>query len=173
MATAAGRAQGLGKSSDGGHRAKLSLVPLRTEGTPVVPEVSSEKPPDSPRVQLPDECGLVRSYLPLVKAIARKFYAKNKDFVDLDDLIGAGSEGLVVAARHFDPALGCRFATYASWWIRNRISRQIRDDRWVMRIPDRTYRKLLKLWKVTAILRDQTRRDPTAREVALAMDEPL
>src|SRR5947209_13657181 len=157
--------QGLGTSK---------LVPAlhRTYVSASTPS-AGEKRSDDPLPQAPDESELVQSYLPLVNSIARKVYAKNKDFVDIDDLIGAGSEGLLVAARRFDPTRGCKFATYACWWIQNRISKQVRDDRWVMHIPDRTYRKLLKLWKTAAILRDGLGRVPAVREIAKAMDQPV
>jgi RNA polymerase primary sigma factor len=116
---------------------------------------------------------LIESHLPLVRATAMKFYSKAKDFVELDDLIGAGSEGLVVAARRFDQRLGCKFSTYALWWIRNKVLEELRHQRWVMQIPDRTYRRVLKLWNVTSNLRREFRRQPTEGELAKRMNIPI
>jgi RNA polymerase primary sigma factor len=116
---------------------------------------------------------LIESHLPLVKALALKRYVNNKDFVDLDDLIGAGNEGLVLAAKRFDPTLGYRFATYAAWWVQNRMIQRIRDDRWVMKIPDRVYRALFQLWRAVSQLRQELLREPTILEIAIRMDVPV
>lgn len=90
---------------------------------------------------------VLANYSPLVISIARELYEKNTKCLDFEDLIGAGNEGLVLALHRFNPLMGCRFGTYAAWWIRNRISLAIRSARWIMRIPDRTYKQLLKVMK--------------------------
>jgi RNA polymerase primary sigma factor len=116
------------------------------------------------------EDDLVSSHLPLVKWFARKFYTENKDFVDLDDLVGAGNEALVIAARRFEPARGYQFSTYAHWWIQNRMLKLIRDNRWVMQIPERPYRNLPVLSRAASRLRRGLKRDPTVQELAEDMD---
>jgi RNA polymerase primary sigma factor len=88
-------------------------------------------------------------------------------------LVSAGNVGLVKAMREFEPSRGYRFATYARWWINNRIFEQVRFDRWPIRIPDRIYRLVLKLPRIERQLLQELGRLPTADEVARRMDIPV
>lgn len=109
------------------------------------------------------------SYFPLVRSIARKLYLKNKKYVEMDDLLAAGYEGLVFALRRYNPDVGVRFGTYARWWVRNRIGYLIRNERWTIKIPDSIYRQVLKLMRTARHLIQERGREPTALELAERM----
>lgn len=109
---------------------------------------------------------LADAHLPLVMSVARSFYRTNRGHVDFEDLIGAANEGLTIALRRFDLKRGYRFSTYASWWIRNKIMAEIRQNRWSMHIPDRIYRKVLTLWRFKAHFAQEHGREPNLDEIA-------
>ena len=123
----------------------------------------------------PDKCKrdaaavLVNSFLPLVKSLASKFYRFTKDVMEADDLHSAGVEGLLIAARRFDPLLGFRFSTYAKWWILRQIHNEIRQARWIIHIPEKIYRKVLKYYRILRIRQHELRRIPTTEEIAERM----
>ena len=75
---------------------------------------------------------LVASNLRLVRHYAKK-YLRNSLY---DELVQEGNDGLIEAANDFDYRRGCAFSTYATWWIRQKISRYFQDNRWVVRIPN-------------------------------------
>lgn len=68
--------------------------------------------------------------------------------LEIDDLVGYGNEGLIKAIEKFDPALGFAFSTYATWWIRQSITRCIMDEGWTVRLPVHLGEKLNKLRKI-------------------------
>jgi len=116
---------------------------------------------------------VIISHLPLVKSIAKKYFWKNEGHVELDDLIGAGTEGLLMAAKRFVPSRGFAFSTYAVWWIRKHITSFIRQERWVMRIPDHIYKQILKLMRTSNTLVKEMGRPATERELAQRLDIPI
>jgi len=109
---------------------------------------------------------LLVSHFPLVRSIARELYLRNNKCVDLEDLISAGNEGLVMAIRKFNPDATNRFSTYASWWVRNRVIMSIRSGRWMLRIPDRIYKQLLKVMKFVGNFVRSTGRRPSVSEIS-------
>jgi RNA polymerase primary sigma factor len=115
---------------------------------------------------------LVLSHLPLARALAWEAYRKSQPAVQFDDLVSAACVGLLVALQHFDSDVGVRFNTYARHWIANKISLQIRTDRWQMKIPERIYKQVLNLMKTIRTLTGQTGHAPNVDELAEAMNLP-
>src|SRR5439155_22877410 len=69
---------------------------------------------------------IVDAQMPAIRAIASRSYSFLPAGLEPDDLINAGVEGLIAALPRFDPSKGTRLGTYASWWIRNKISAELR-----------------------------------------------
>lgn len=92
--------------------------------------------------------------------------------LDFDDLKQAGNIGLLQAVKLFDYKKGFRFSTYAIWWIRQAITREISDKDRTIRIPVHVNEQLLKIRKTAMRLEQQTGNPATAQEVAAALDQP-
>jgi RNA polymerase primary sigma factor len=110
---------------------------------------------------------LVQANLDLVRQVARQYLNRG---LTVDDLIGEGNLGLIRAAQHYDPTLGTRFSTYASYWIRDAILRGLANTAATIRVP--TYiSKLLTRWRRTErALGHLHGHAPTFEEVAAAMN---
>lgn len=108
---------------------------------------------------------LISSHLPLVRALAWGFYSKNRTYVEYDELVAAGNEGLWIALQKFKLSKGARFSTYASWWISNKIRLAIREARWMIRIPDHVYKELLRVLKFIARFTHENFRPPSHSEM--------
>jgi RNA polymerase primary sigma factor len=100
---------------------------------------------------------LIESNVRLVIAIARKYSSAD---VPLMDLIQEGNLGLMHAAAKFDYRRGCRFGTYATWWIRQAISRAASEQARLIHLPDQVLTRLRKLRRVTAQLAQEHGCDP-------------
>lgn len=106
---------------------------------------------------------LIEGSLRLVVGLARPYA---RDRVPLLDLIAEGNTGLVRAAESFDPVQGCRFATYAAWWIRRRIRDALREQAHGVRIPEHAFELFRQVLRCRERFRGETGREPAAEEVA-------
>jgi RNA polymerase primary sigma factor len=106
---------------------------------------------------------LIEKNLKLVVSVAKKYRGMGLPF---GDLIQEGNIGLMKAAEKFDPERGWRFATYATWWIRQAVQRAVADKGRTIRVPVHMGEKMRKMARVYNELSAELSRDPTDEEVA-------
>jgi RNA polymerase primary sigma factor len=113
---------------------------------------------------------LIEANLRLVIAIARAYV---KSGVPLIDLIQEGNLGLMRAAEKFDWRHGCRFGTYAGWWIRQAISRAAGDQSHLIHLPEHVAARLYKVRRVGSQLSQERGDEPSPEQIARAADMPV
>lgn len=113
---------------------------------------------------------LVNGNVGLVVSIAKKYKNRGLAFADL---VQEGNLGLMEAAERFEPKKGFKFCTYASWWIRQRMTRSIAEYSRVIRLPEHVHMSLGIMQKTTKELTVELGRQPTKLEIASRMNIPL
>ncbi len=148
---------------------KVKGLPTKRTYLRWLPEAKPLKAEYQQLLDLADEAqkALIRANLRLVVSVAKRYMGRGIAFLDL---IQEGNIGLLRAVEKFDPGKGYKFSTYATWWIRQAISRAIADQARTIRIPVHMVETINRLMRVQRRMVQHLGREPTSEEIALEME---